>query len=187
MTDMKADLRISRGGFVVIKLLVNGTVCLLVRKNLKWRDLNLIGGHEKDRDQGRLIRAAQRELWEEVPSIRDMSDINLEPLTKEVRYGPVLSRSAGLETNYEVQFFLLRIGGNPTDLLDNLGARTLNVLVPQEEILRNDNGRVSGLISFLDRTVPGGIPGIALSSSLNLKPVGRWAEKQQGQLQFAWL
>jgi hypothetical protein len=184
---MKTDLRISRGGFVVIKLLVNGTVCLLVRKNLKWKDLNLIGGHEKERDQGRLIRAAQRELWEEVPSIRDMPDLTLEPLTEEVRYGPVLSRSVGQETNYEVQFFLLRIGGNPTSLLNNLGTRTMNVLIPQEEILRNDSTRISGLISFLNRILPGRIAEIALSSPLNLKPVGRWAEKQRDQLEFVWI
>src|SRR5258708_8445109 len=184
---MKTDLRVSRGGFVVIKLLVNGRVCLLVRKNLKWKDLNLIGGHEKERDQGRLIRAAQRELWEEVPSIRDMPDLTLEPLTEEVRYGPVLSRSVGQETNYEVQFFVLRIGGNPTSLLNNLGTRTMNVLIPQEEILRNDSTRISGLISFLNRILPGGIAEIALSSPLNLKPVGRWAEKQRDQLEFVWI
>jgi hypothetical protein len=184
---MKTDLRISRGGFVVIKLLVNGTICLLVRKNLKWKDLNLIGGHEKKRDQGKLIRAAERELWEEVPSIRDIPNLSLEPLTDEVQYGPVLSRSVGQETNYEVQFFLLRIGGNPKNLLDNLGTRTMNVLVPQEEILRNDSARVSGLILFLNRIVSGGITGIALSSPMNLEPVGRWAEMQRDQLEFVWL
>jgi len=41
---MQTGLRVSRGGFVVIKLLVNGIVCLLVRRNLKWKDVNLIGG-----------------------------------------------------------------------------------------------------------------------------------------------
>lgn len=183
---METDIRISRGGFVVIKLLVNGVVCLLVRKNLKWKDVNLIGGHEKDRDQGSLMKAAQRELWEEVPSIRDMSDLVLVPLTGEVRYGPVLSRSVGQETSYEVQFFLLRMDGNPANLLNNLGVRTLNVLISQDEILRNENGRVSGLISFLNRTVPSGIAGIPLSSQLNIKPFGRWAEKQHDQLAFAW-
>lgn len=183
---MQTDIRTSRGGFVVIKLLVNGAICLLVRKNLKWKDVNLIGGHEKDRDQGSLMRAAQRELWEEVPSIRNMSDLSLQPLTDEVLYGPVLSRSVDRETNYEVQFFLLRIDGNPTNLLNNLGARTLNVLVPQEEILRNESGRVSGLILFLDRILSGGIAGIPLSSQLNLTPVGRWAERQHDQLAFAW-
>jgi hypothetical protein len=184
---MQTDLRISRGGFIVIKLLVSGTVCLLLRKNLKWKDVNLIGGHEKDRDRGSLMRAAQRELWEEVPSSRDMPDLYLEPLTPEVQYGPVLSRSVGRETKYEVQFFLLKIGANPSDLLNRLGARTLNVLVPQEDILRNTSGRVSGLISFLNQIVPGGIEGITMSSPLNLKPVGRWADRKRGQLEFAWV
>jgi len=183
---MQASPRVSRGGFVVIKLLVNGIVCLLVRKNLKWKDVNLIGGHEKERDQNSLTRAAYRELWEEVPSIRNMADLSLQPLTSEVRYGPVLSRSVGQETNYEVQFFLLKINGNPTNLLNNLGARTLNVLIPQEEILKNENGRVSGLILFLNRILPEGIAGIPLSSPSNLNPTGRWADRRHDQLEFAW-
>ena len=183
---MQTGLRVSRGGFVVIKLLVNGTVCLLVRRNLKWKDVNLIGGHLKDRDQGNLMRAAYRELWEEVPSIRNMTDLSLKPLTGEVRYGPVLSRSVGEETNYEVQFFLLRMEGDATSLLNNLGARSLNVLIPQNTILRNENGRVSGLILFLDRILPGGVEGVPLSSEANLKPRGRWAERRHDQLEFAW-
>jgi hypothetical protein len=183
---MQNGTRISRGGFVLIKLLVNGRVCLLLRKNLKWKDVNLIGGHEKDRDQGRLIKAAQRELWEEVPSIRNMIDLSLEPLTAEVRYGPVFSRSAGQQTYYDVQFFLLRIGSNPSNVLDNLGARTLNVLVPQEDILRDESGRVSGLVKFLNRTVAGGIEGVPLSTPNNLMPSGRWAGGRQDQLEFAW-
>jgi hypothetical protein len=60
------NLRISRGGFVVIKLIINSDVFLLLRKNPKWDDLNLIGGHEKDRDRGSLLKTALRELWEEV-------------------------------------------------------------------------------------------------------------------------
>jgi hypothetical protein len=63
----------------------------------------------------------------------------------------------------------------------------MNVLIPQEEILRNDSTRISGLISFLNRILPGGIAEIALSSPLNLKPVGRWAEKQRDQLEFVWI
>lgn len=60
---MVVDLRVSRGAFIVIKLLVEERTFLLLRKNARWRDLNLIGGHEKDRDNGSLLKTAQRELW----------------------------------------------------------------------------------------------------------------------------
>src|SRR6476660_8760636 len=132
---MAVGMRISRGGFVIIKLLIDDEVCLLLRKNPKWKDVNLIGGHEKDRDQGNLEKTALRELWEEVPSIRSMSDFSLVPLTTESKYGPVFSRSVGQDTVYLVQYFLLRIARDPSSLLDNLGLRTRNVLVSQSDLL----------------------------------------------------
>ena len=117
----------------------------------------MIGGHQKGRDQENLARTAVRELWEEVPSIRGNVDYSLEALTEEVSYGPVVSRSVGAETLYLIQYFLLRISGNPTYLLENLGARTRNVLIAESELLRDRSGRISGLVWFLDKLLPGGI------------------------------
>ena len=182
---MSGSVRTSRGGFVVIKLLIDDEVCLLLRKNPKWKDVNLIGGHEKDRDQGNLERTALRELWEEVPSIRSMSNYSLEPLADEVEYGPVFSRSVGLETLYRIQYFLLRIVGDPMFLLDNLGARTRNILVSQVDILQNTSSRVSGLIVFLDQVLPNGIHGIPLSSSVNIRSSGRWSKRSVDQIEFS--
>jgi 8-oxo-dGTP pyrophosphatase MutT (NUDIX family) len=136
---MSAEIRTSRGGFVVIKLLVDDEVCLLLRKNPKWKDLNLVGGHEKPRDQGDLEKTALREMWEEVPSVRTMSNLSLEPLGNEAKYGPVFSRSVGVETLYMVRYFLLRISGNPSHLLDALGAKTRNILVGQSDLLQNQD------------------------------------------------
>ncbi|MCR6736250.1 MAG: NUDIX hydrolase [Afipia sp.] len=184
---MSNDLRISRGGFVVIKLFVDGEICLLLRRNSKWKDLNLIGGHEKDRDQTNLEKTALRELWEEVPSIRAMSNFTLEPLGDLTQYGPIYSRSVGTETLYVLQYFLLKIGGDPTALLENLGAKTRNVLVSQSEILQNGSGRISGLALFLDKFLPGGIRGIPMSSPVNLHlSPGRWTEPFE-QLEFSTL
>jgi hypothetical protein len=180
---MAQDLRTSRGGFVVVKLMIDGTICLLLRRNLKWKDLNLIGGHEKPRDQGNLARAAQRELWEEVPSVRNMDGLHLQPLTAELNMGPVFSRSAGEDTYYEIQFFLLKIEHDPTSLLEGLGVRTKNVLIPESDVLRK-GVRVSRLVSFLDENVPEGIPAIPLSSPVNIHPKSGWARRFREQLEI---
>jgi hypothetical protein len=182
---MSDEVRTSRGGFVVIKLLVDDEVCLLLRKNAKWKDVNLIGGHIKDRDQGNLEKTALRELWEEVPSIRNMSGLALAPLTQEVKYGPVFSRSVGLQTVYFVQYFLLRITGDPAFLLENLGARTRNVLVSQTSLIMNASHKVSGLVSFLDQLLPDGIRSISLSSSVNLRSAGRWSKRTLEQIELS--
>ena len=183
---MATELRVSRCGFVVIKLLVDDNICLLLRRNPKWKDFNLVGGHEKDRDQGDLARTALRELWEEVPSVRTMSNISLEPLGGEAKYGPVFSRSGGAPTLYLVRYFLLRIAGEPAHLLDNLGPRTRNVLVTQSDLLQNSSGRISGLAMFLNEFLPGGIQGISLSSPINVRSSGRWS-RPLGQLEFSSL
>lgn len=70
----------SKIGFAVVKLDFGGVPFFLMRKNEKWKDVNFIGGHENPRDQGSLLRAAQREFWEEVPSSRNV-ETKLEELT----------------------------------------------------------------------------------------------------------
>jgi 8-oxo-dGTP pyrophosphatase MutT (NUDIX family) len=78
----------------------------LMRVDPKWKDINFIGGHEKDRDSGNFERTARRELWEEVPSIRDYREFDVVPLTTELYYGPIESRSKGGTVEYELRFFL---------------------------------------------------------------------------------
>jgi hypothetical protein len=70
--------RKSRVAFVVIKLSVLGIAYYLMRVDSKWKDINLIGGHEKDRDSGDLEKTARRELGEEVPSIRDYNQFDMD-------------------------------------------------------------------------------------------------------------
>jgi 8-oxo-dGTP pyrophosphatase MutT (NUDIX family) len=175
MTGAQMD---TRGGFVVIKLIVDGRPQFLVRKNPKWKDLNLIGGHEKARDQCSLQRTALRELWEEVPSVRKLKDIHLVPLTNPRTYGPVFSRSAAREKQYELQFFLLRIDSDPAPLLEGLSRRTKNILVPQDRLVKSATYRVSGLIQFLDDLLPNGIASIPLSSSVPVRCPDAWRHDQ---------
>jgi NUDIX domain len=95
----------SRVGFVIIKMRAEGASYYLMRINPKWKDINFIGGHEKPRDVKNLKTTARRELWEEVPSIRARVDFHLEPLTPEVIHGPILSKSRGVNVEYQIQFF----------------------------------------------------------------------------------
>jgi 8-oxo-dGTP pyrophosphatase MutT (NUDIX family) len=182
---MSQAMRVSRGGFVVIKLLVDGEICLLLRKNPKWKDLNLIGGHEKTRDGESLAKTALRELWEEVPSVRKNTSFSLRELTDELEYGPVVSRSVGEETLYLIQYFLFQLDDEPTFLLENLGARTRNVLVSESDLLGDQSGRISGLVWFLDRIYLGGLKSIPLSSPINIHSAGQRLRGSLAQLEFA--
>jgi hypothetical protein len=103
---MKHGLRKSRVGFVVIKLRALGRAWFLLRKNERWNDVNFLGGHEKERDKTSLHKTAERELYEELPSIRTVKGFDLEPLTEELFYGPIFSRSRVTNVEYDVQFFL---------------------------------------------------------------------------------
>jgi hypothetical protein len=181
MTDAQMN---TRGGFVVIKLIVDGDPQFLVRKNLKWKDLNFIGGHEKTRDKRSLQRTALRELWEEVPSVRKFKHVHLVPLTIPSAYGPVFSPSASCEKRYELQFFLLKFDSDdPLPLLEGLAPRSKNVLVRQRDLLKGTSYRVSGLIRFLDDLLPNGIASIPLSSSVPVRCPDAW-RNQQLELEF---
>jgi hypothetical protein len=68
------------------------------------------------------------------PSVRKLKRIHLVPLTKPKTYGPVFSRSAAREKQYELHF-LLKIDSDPVPLLGGLS-------------------RLSGLIRFLDDLLP---------------------------------
>jgi hypothetical protein len=131
---MNSPPRKSRVAFVIIKLSVLGMAYYLMRVDPKWKDINLIGGHEKDRDSGNLEKTARRELWEEVPSIRD-SEFYLVPLTSELHYGPIESRSKHEKVQYELRFFLLKIMNSPENLVAGLGDRTKNIWVSEQDLL----------------------------------------------------
>ncbi len=175
----------SRVGFVVIKLSVEGNAYFLMRVNDKWKDVNFVGGHEKERDSGNFEMTARRELWEEVPSIRGYKNIILEALTPVVDYGPIQSRSRGKGVQYDIQFFLLKITEPPNVLVDSLGFRTKNIWVPECHLLNQGRIRVSGLVKFLDSIYPGGLRTIPYSSATDLQGIrDRFATTSGEQFEF---
>jgi hypothetical protein len=176
----------SRLGLVVIKLSVGSEPFFLMRLNAKWKDVNFIGGHEKERDGQNLGRTARRELWEEVPPVRGRDDFTLEPLTQVVHYGPILSRSRGNEVEYELQFFLLKIGQSPAGLADMFSSRTKNIWVSERDLMSQRRFRVSGLVTLLDSLFPGGLSAIPYSSPVDLHFMrDRFVDTSGKQIEFA--
>jgi len=154
---MNNQARKSRCGFVVIKFRVNDECYYLMREDPRWKDVNFIGGHECSRDGGSLERTARRELLEEVPSVRLVSDVELVPLTDEVVYGPVYSRSAESQVEYILDFFRLKFVNDPRPMLEAAGPRTHNKLIRERALLVQGTYRVSKLVGFLGDILRGGL------------------------------
>jgi len=167
---MSRDLRISRLGLTVAKFAVARSVHFLMRYSRKWGDISFIGGHEMERDGGKLSRTAYRETMEEVPGFRGAQRITLEPLTEEFCYGPIFSRSAQIDTGYELQFFLLKFFTSPSEIIAAFGPRTANLLVPLEELRSTSNKNVSELVRILEWAYPGGLEAIPFSWENEINP-----------------
>ena len=182
---MNGEFDRSRVGFVVIKLAALGMPVFLLRRNEIWNDVNFLGGHQKERDKGNLLKTAERELWEELPPVRSLKDFHLEPLTEELYYGPVFSRSKVKSVGYEVRFFLLKLDNGTSALIESLGGRSRNVLVSEEQIL-NKRRKVSGMVSFLNSKLSGGLTSIPLSSQTDVGPMlqARFSDTRQLRLHF---
>jgi len=184
--EMMDAVRRSRLGFVVIKFRVGGIVYYLMRVNPKWKDINFIGGHEKPRDGGDLEKTARRELWEEVPSVRSYPNIELEPITGLVSYGPIYSRSKGDQVEYEAQFFLVKIINSPNSLVELLSDRSKNIWISENELIRAEKYRMSGLVEVLNSAKSGGLEDIPYSSGTDLSSLRSYFEENDGkQLEFA--
>jgi len=183
MTSMAT---VSRVGLVVIKLRVEGAPYYLMRSNPRWKDVNFIGGHEKQRDTGNLEKTARRELWEEVPSIRSYASFHLEALTEEVHHGPILSKSKGENVEYQLRFFLLKIESSPEAFVNAISARSMNVWVSENDLLSQTRFRISGLVGVLQRILPDGLASIPYSSEVDLAAIQhRFRGATAQQLEFA--
>ncbi len=181
---MSEPVKKSRCGFVVIKLRVDRRVCFLMRQDARWSDLNFIGGHEKARDAANLGNVARRELLEEVPYFRSVRSFDLAPLTSQFVHGPVYSRSAGCEVEYDLQFFWVKFGAIPECLLKSLGPRSANKLVCQDDLLVPGRYRVSRLVQVLCDKLSDGLQAIPCSWPENV--AGGTRTTGQMELPLGW-
>ena len=158
------NCRETRCAFVVIKLKIYAKDYLFLRRDKDWNDLNLIGGHQEEKDNGRFNRTARREMFEELSALRGNADVELRPITESICYGPVWSQSAKRESQYKIMFFLARLDTDPRILEKTLSSKSMNFLVDFESlkgaIERKD---VSSFLGLLESIVPGGLEAIPYS------------------------
>ena len=156
--------RKTRCAFVVIKLKIYNKDYFILRRDKDWNDLNLIGGHQEEKDNGRFKRTARREMFEELSALRGNAEVELTPITEPIYYGPVWSQSAKCESLYQLKFYLAQLDTNPGILEKTLSAQSMNFLVDWESLkgamARKD---VSAFVKVLESKVQGGLEAIPYS------------------------
>jgi len=167
---MSAIPKQSRIGLAVIKLTIDGERAFLMRRDHRWNDVSFVGGHEQPRDNSSLLRAARRELLEEVPAFRMFKAFELTPLTNEVTHGPIYSASAKAQVKYALQFFHVQFLSNPTPIIETLGLRTANALMREGDLRSERPFRVAEWVRILDRVFENGLSGVPLSWREDLGP-----------------
>ena len=164
-----SECRETRCAFVVIKLRIDEKDYIVLRRDRDWNDLNLIGGHQEKKDNGRFKRTARREMFEELSALRGKAEVVLKPITKRVSYGPVWSKSAGCHSVYHLMFYVARLDTDPGILARTLSARSMNFLVDCDSlkgaIERKD---VSVFLELLELEVPGGLEAVPYSCDRDL-------------------
>jgi|GEM_PF-3614011 len=182
---MAAEVKQSLCAFVVIKLRTSADDWYLMRRNSVWKDINFIGGHAIDRDLQNLEKTAYRELLEEVPTLRSLKSFRFEPLTDQLEFGPVFSKSAGCRVNYVMRFFLVEFKRRPRELLESLNGRTRNVLVRRRDLTSSHRYSISQIVDFLDTSLPRGLDSIRYSWKEDLEQASTAFSilfRQQGEL-----
>jgi hypothetical protein len=141
--------------FVVIKLKLLDTPYWLMRRNSLWKDVNFIGGHATDLDKGNFLRTARRELLEEVPALRRFKPPELTPLTENITYGPLFSKSAQQQVQYLLRFYLLRFTESPQSFVESLlrQARTSNLFVRESDLFDRWKDQTSRFVKVLTDTL----------------------------------
>ena len=164
--------RQTRCAFVVIKLLIHNTDYFILRRDKDWNDLNLIGGHQEEKDNGKFKRTARREMFEELSALRGMAEVELKPIIEPILYGPVWSKSAKCESIYHLAFYLALLDADPNIIAKTLCSQSMNYLVEfkslKEAMKRKD---VSAFLHLLESNVPGGLEAIPYSWSRDLADV----------------
>ena len=163
------NCRETRCAFVVIKLKIDDKDYFILRRDKDWNDLNLIGGHQEERDNGKFERTAKREMFEELSALRGKAHVALKPISEPFRYGPVWSHSAKCESLYQLMFYVAELDTEPSVLEKTLGERSMNYLVDSASlkgaIQRKD---VSAFLELLESKVPGGLEAIPYSWDCDL-------------------
>ncbi len=168
---MVSETQLSRCAFAVIKLKIGQVPFVFMRRDRTWNDLNLIGGHQNQRDRRSYSNTVRREVREEIPILRKGELFEVCPLTELVSFGPVYSKSRLEMVEYEVVYFLVKFLQEPAFLRHAISGRTDNVLVRQSEIGLRGGHRISRMALQLEHILVGGWELVEYSWSRDLKEV----------------
>ena len=159
-----SNCRQTRCAFVVIKLKIHNKDYFILRRDKDWNDLNLIGGHQELKDNGKFERTAKREMFEELSALRGKADVALKPITDLIRYGPVWSQSAKCESLYQLMFYLAQLDTEPSVLEKTLTKRSMNFLIDSVSLKSAiEHKSVSAFLELLESEIPGGLEAIPYS------------------------
>jgi hypothetical protein len=156
-------MRHSELAHVVIRVTVGGRRYLLLRKNTKWNDWSLVGGHVEPGEEGDWARTAVRECEEELAPLKHTKDFVVVPLLRQpITWGPVASRSAaGAPTRYTAQFFALEFCRDAEECLARLPVQDF-CLEPEASVFGAGKPAVQ-MLGVIRRSLPAGFKDVPLS------------------------
>lgn len=169
-------MRHTDASLVVIRFRIGHTTHQLFRRNQKWNDWSLVGGHMEPGEEGMWAKTAAREVEEEMPGLLHQKDFILVPiLPATVSWGPDISKSANLPTTYTIQYFTMRFMDHPVKLLSNLPIGEFK-LFPEYRVGFNE-ASTGKPIKVLRETLGGNFSDVKLSWDDNMpEETGRlWA------------
>jgi 8-oxo-dGTP pyrophosphatase MutT (NUDIX family) len=155
---------------VIVRLIVDHQAYFLFRKNTKWNDWGVIGGHVEPGEEECWDVTATRESNEELAPLSSGIDFRVIafpwfPIT----WGPITSRSAnGAPTYYTSKFFWLEFIKNAEKSLNQLPSEDF-VLI-REDIVQKNNGEIStdGTLKIIERALLGKLDTIPFAWKKNL-------------------
>jgi hypothetical protein len=155
-------MRHSELAHVVIRVPFGKQRYLLLRKNRKWHDWSLVGGHVEPGEEGDWACTAIRECEEELAPLKYMTDFIVVPLLRQpIRWGPVASRSAhGALTCYTAQLFALEFRRSPEECLARLPSEDF-LMMPEERVPYANSG--AGFLDVIRRGLPTGFSQVPVS------------------------
>jgi 8-oxo-dGTP pyrophosphatase MutT (NUDIX family) len=82
-------------------------------KHPRWGDFTFIGGHEEPEDHQQLDITARRETLEELGLPEGRIEFQLFPLTDEITFGPIWSKSTHCVKSYIFKYYGVKFHSDP--------------------------------------------------------------------------
>jgi 8-oxo-dGTP pyrophosphatase MutT (NUDIX family) len=126
---------------VIVPLQIDHEKFFLLRKNIKWNDWGLVGGHVEPNEEGRWKSTAIRECNEELAPLENRKDFLLFAIPgRPITWGPIESKSTGgTPTRYRCQEALREYTGDSF-----LGLAILDRMIELGEIRKIEQGKIAG-------------------------------------------